>query len=226
MADEKRLLAHERLPIKLIMPNQGKESRIKSGGTPPKPFRTVDAKYRTHLSNQVAALRNAVIPQIHHIGAAPVRVKLLTQAVAKSHRPEHLFSVDSCPIVGAGKLGELFVKATAKGLDRLTSTIQNNKSDAITKELSCVESIEPITPNYRRGGIETVDVLRRSPRGKSGFVTRVRLFNFGGAREQGSLVEDFEIVPTIRSKPFPTSSRPRWSCRENPSETDARYCAV
>ena len=41
-----------------------------------------------------------------------MRVKLLSQAAAKSHRPEHLFSPQSCPIVGGGSLGELFVKAT------------------------------------------------------------------------------------------------------------------
>src|SRR5258708_38892879 len=35
---------------------------------------------------------------------APMRVKLLTQASAKSHRPERLFSRDSCPIIGAGRL--------------------------------------------------------------------------------------------------------------------------
>lgn len=192
MADEKRLLAQERLPIKLIMPKQGQESRVKGGGAPPTPFRTVDSKYRSHLNNQVAALRRAIIPQVARTGGAAVRVKLLTQAVAKSHRPEHLFSPQSCPIIGAGKLGELFVKATPKGLDRLSSTIQSNASEVIMKELSCVESIEPVTPVFRRNGLESIDVLRRSPRGKSGFVTRVRLFSFGMDQDQTRLVEDFE----------------------------------
>src|ERR1035438_1232347 len=119
MADETRLPRQERLLIKVIMPKQGMERKVSGGGAPPKPFRPVDARYRGRLSNQVAAIRAAIVPQIRTSGAAPVRVKLLSKAVAKSHRPEHLFSPQSCPIVGGGSLGELFVKATPQGLDRL-----------------------------------------------------------------------------------------------------------
>lgn len=192
MADETRLARQERLPIKLIMPEQGTERRIKIGGGPATPFRTVDSTYRARLSHQVSAIRSAVIPQIRETGVAPVRVKLLSKATAKSHRPENLFSAQSCPIIGSGRLGELFVKATPAGLDRLTDIIENNVSDRMVKELSCVEVIEPLTPIYRRGGVESTDVLRRSPRGHHGFITRVRLFNLGADSDQPKLVNDFE----------------------------------
>ena len=139
-------------------------------------------------------IRSAIVPQVRRTGTAPVRVKLLSKAAAKSHRPENLFSLESCPIIGSGRLGELFVKATPAGLDRLADIIENNTSDRITKELSCVEAIEPITPVFRRGGAEAKDVLRRSPRGKHGFITRVRLFNFGPDSDQPRLVEDFETI--------------------------------
>src|SRR5438270_155299 len=89
----------ERLPIKLIMPKQGMERRIQPGGPPPKPFRPVDENYRGRLSHQVTALRDAVIQQVERTGAAPVRVKLLAKAAAKSHRPEHILSEQSCPII-------------------------------------------------------------------------------------------------------------------------------
>lgn len=132
---------NERLPIKLIMPQQGKEKRVSGGGAAPKPFRPVTAAYRKSLSNQVSAIRDAVIPQIKQTGAAPVRVKLLTKAAAKSHRPESLFSSATCPIVGAGRLGELFVKATPEGLAKLAKMIETGDSDRLTKEISCVETI-------------------------------------------------------------------------------------
>jgi len=173
------------------MPKQGAQRKIPGGGMPPRPFRTVDAKYRVNLSTQVAALRSALIPQIRNVGAAPARVKLLLKAAAKSHRPENLFSPESCPIIGGGRLGELFVKTTPEGLDRLTNIIEKNQSDRMMKELSCVEAIEPITPVYRRGGMDANDVLRRSPRGKQGFIERVRLFNLGGI-DQARIVEDFK----------------------------------
>jgi serine protease AprX len=192
MADENRLVRYDRLPIKVIMPKQGVERKVPGGGPPPVPFRPVDARYRSRLSNQVSALRNVVIPQSRRVGVVPVRVKLIPKAVAKSHRPEHLFSPESCPIVGGGRLGELFIKATPKGLERLSEMIENDRSDRAVKELSCIETIEPVTPAFRRGGMEAKDVLRRSPRGKHGFIVRVRLFNFGTDKDQPNLVEDFE----------------------------------
>lgn len=205
MTDKTRPSRHERLPIKLIMPKQGVERKIPAGGTPPKEFRKVDEKYRSHLSNQVAALRKAVVPQIRHTGTAPIRVKLISKAVAKSHRPEHLFSSQSCPIIGSGRLGELFVKATPKGLDRLKHIIENNYTERINKELSCVEAIEPITPAYRCGGLEAKEVLRRSPRGKHGFITRVRLFNYGADDDQPNLVDDF--ISTCRKRDIRLSQK-------------------
>ena len=194
MADTPRPPRQQRLLIKVIMPKQGTERKVPGGGTPPKPFRTVDATYRSRLSMQVTAIRTAIAPQIKTSGAAPVRVKLLSKATAKSHRPERLFSARSCPIVGAGNLGELFVKATLEGLDRLRTIIDDNTADLITKELSCVETIEPVTPVYRRSRLDAEELLRRSPRGKHGFITRVRLFNFGAHHGQTKLVEDFEIT--------------------------------
>jgi hypothetical protein len=101
MPNETRPPRQDRLLIKVIMPKQGTERKVTAGGTPPKPFRTVDVKYRTRLSSQVSAIRMAMAPQIRTAGAAPVRVKLLSVAAAKSHRPEHLFSSQSCPIVAA-----------------------------------------------------------------------------------------------------------------------------
>jgi hypothetical protein len=164
MADAERgRRGQDRLPIKLIMPKQGVERNVSGGGSPPKPFRKVDNAYRQSLVNQVSAMRGALQPQLERTGAAPARVKVIAKAAAKSHRPEHLFSLQSCPIIGAGGLGELFIKATPDGLERLAETIAKNRSDRIMKELSCIESIEPVTPVHRRKGLNPTDVLRHSP---------------------------------------------------------------
>ena len=195
MADDKHPQSRtqrERLPIKLILPKQGQERVVPGGGTKPKPFREVTPEYRRRLVTQVSAIRQAVVPQITRVGAAPVRVKLLSKAAAKSHRPEHLFSRESCPIIGAGQLGELFLMATLEGLDKLTATISGNNAERIVKEISCVETIEPISSPYRRRNVESADILRRSPRGVRGFLTRVRLFNFGPDAHQQQLQMDFE----------------------------------
>ena len=211
MAEAPRPPRQERLLIKVIMPKQGTERKVPGGGTPPTPFRPVDAKYRARLSSQVAAIRTAIAPQVKTAGGAAVRVKLLSIAATKSHRPEHLFSPDSCPIVGAGSLGELFVKATPVGLKRLGKIIEGDRSDQMTKELSCVETIEPVTPVYRRIGLDAKDVLRRSPRGEQGFITRVGLFNFGADPDQLRLVTHFESACrrrgiTVHNRGYSSSS--------------------
>jgi serine protease AprX len=182
----------DRLPIKLIMPKQGTEKKVTGSGSPPKPFRPIDNTFRFSLSNQVSAISEALLPQMKQVSAAPIRVKLLSKAVAKSHRPENLFSAQTCPIVGTGQLGELFLKATPRGLAKLKDVIETNQSDRIIKELSCVETIEVITPTYRCKGIGASDVLRMSPRGQEGFITRVRLFNFGADQDQSKLIAHFE----------------------------------
>jgi len=63
MADITRPPRHERLLIKVIMPKQGTQHKVPGGGPPPKPFRTVDAKYRARLSTQVSAIRAAIVPR-------------------------------------------------------------------------------------------------------------------------------------------------------------------
>ncbi|MET0107428.1 MAG: S8 family serine peptidase [Candidatus Thiodiazotropha sp.] len=181
----------QRLPIKLIMPKQGTERRVPGGGTPPKPFREVDAQYRKRLSNQIDAVSDVLATPFEAVKAAPVRVKVISKAAAKSHRPEALFSEKSCPIIGSGKLGELFIKATPEGLDNLKELVNQNTSDKLIKELSCIESIEAITPVSRRHGISAKDVLRHSPRGQEGFILRVSLFDYGADEEQPLLVDDF-----------------------------------
>jgi hypothetical protein len=190
--DDGRKAHQDRLPIKLILPNQGKERTVPGGGSPPKPFRMVDGAFRQRLSTQLVAFKTAMVPQVRKTGSAPMRVKILSQAAAKSHRPEKLFSGETCPIIGAGRLGELFVKATPRGLDQLSSMVEENNAERIVKELSCIDAIEPITPTYRRDGVEPTDILRRSPRGKKGFITRVKLFDFGADDDQQKLVRDFQ----------------------------------
>lgn len=185
---------HERLPIKVILPKQYTERVVRRGGTPPKPFVPVDRDYRARLRTEVLAIREAVVPQVQRTGSAPVRVKLRTKAVAKSHRPDSLFAQASCPIIGAGYLGELFIKVTPQSLNRLAHAIAENTSDRIVKELSTVEDIEPVTPKFRRRNIDARDILRRSPRTKKGFMTRVRLFDFGRNDDQREHDEEFKEI--------------------------------
>jgi hypothetical protein len=180
-----------RLPIKVILPEQGKERRVSGGGAPPTPFRDVTDDYRKSLVTQVSAIRDSVSEETFNSARKiPLRIKVISKAVAKSHRPDYIFQ-NTCPIVGAGALGELFLKGSKEGLNKLIDTIENNQSARTIKELSSIEIIEPITPNLRRNGVKAVDILRKSPRREKGFLTRVKLFDFGPA-DQEIIVKDFK----------------------------------
>jgi serine protease AprX len=192
MADSTGEHQGERLPIKVILPKQGKERPVPGGGAPPKPFRPVTPEYRASLGTQVSAIQRVMTPTVSaRVGSIPLRVRVISQAVAKSHRPERLFSEATCPIVGAGGLGELFVKGTPGGLASLRHMIESDNADRVVKELSSIEVIEPITSSARRAGAEAIEILRKSPRRRKGFLTRVKLFDYGPDPDQERLLEDF-----------------------------------
>src|SRR5687767_5125093 len=88
-----------RLPIKVILPNQGVDRPILGGGGKKKPFQAVTQDFRRSLGTQIEALGVAVREQARQAGSAPIRVQLVKKAVAKTHRPKRLFSPKSCPIV-------------------------------------------------------------------------------------------------------------------------------
>jgi serine protease AprX len=153
-----------------------------------------DAAHRTRLKNEVAAVHRLVNVQAKSTGSAPMRVKLRSEAVAKTHRPDQsLFSESSCPIIGAGKLGELFVKATPNGLTRLERTIELNESQVIEKELSTVEVIEPVTAQFRRRELSSIEILKKSPRRRNGFMLQVKLFDFE-LDDQPKHIQEFRSV--------------------------------
>ena len=180
----------ERLFIKVILPHQGAERKVIASGAKPIPFRTVDMTFRKSLSTRIKAIDQIIRTSVDKVSAMPVRVKLIGKASAKSHRPESLFSSSTCPIIGAGKLGELFIKATASGLRKIDDMVLRGASDRIVKEISTVETIEPVTPSDRLGGQAAEDVLRTSPKVGTAYLTKVQLFDFNDD-DQEKLVDDF-----------------------------------
>lgn len=194
MVAPKPAVSADLLPIKLIMPKQGTEKRVLGGGGEKVPFRPVTHDYRASLSNQLSATQQAVAPMLAKVGAAPAQVRVLPKAAAKSHRPDSVFNDKTCPIVGAGQFGELFIKVTAEGVRRLNELITTNVSEQVVKDLSGIESIQAVTPASRRVGRSAAEILQQSPRRNNGFVTRVSLFDMGPGEGSLGLMPDFEAL--------------------------------
>lgn len=191
MEDKSKISAppKERLLIKVVLPKQGAERAVVAGGGPAKPFRTVDPAFRRSIVTRLHAIATSIKADSVK-GYAPVRVKILKEASAKSHRPEFLFSDQTCPIIGAGRLGELFIKGSDAGIHQIERIINTAKADRVIKEISTVETIEPITPEFRKMGLSAAEILARSPKTKNGYLVKVQLFDFGDD-DQNKLAAEF-----------------------------------
>lgn len=180
-----------RVPIKVILPTHGRERSVPGRDSRNQPFQPVDSEFRKSLGRQVVALRKAVAPLADRTGSVPARIRLHAHAVTKSHRPRTLFSAKTCPIIGAGSLGELFIKTTLEGLDLLTDRIEAGHSRQVVKELSAILTVEPITPAFRCSGQTARDILRDCPRRDKGFLARVCLFEFPEQYDSDKIFADF-----------------------------------
>lgn len=181
--------ARDRLLIKVILPKQGAERRVPVGRGKAKPFRRVDEAFRGSLVTRLHAVGTGFKTASVN-GFAPFRVKLIKEGSAKSHRPAFLFSDKTCPIFGAGRLGELFIKGSAAGLKSIEDYVRTSKNDRVVKEISTIETIEPITPEFRRAGRTPAEVLSHSPKLKGAYLVKVKLFDFGD-EDQAALHKDF-----------------------------------
>lgn len=73
------------------------------------------------------------------------KVIMKEKAIAKTHKPNNLFNTTTCPMVGTGKLNEIYVKITPKGIDNLEKEIKNTKAQTKTSEMTKIERIEMYT---------------------------------------------------------------------------------
>jgi serine protease AprX len=78
---------------------------------------------------------------------AVAKVGLKQLAIAKSHRPNELFNLDTCPIIGGNQLGELYVSVRPQGLDALIERLGTGKSEKAISNISTLETIRPYTAN-------------------------------------------------------------------------------
>jgi serine protease AprX len=170
----------ERLFIKVILPNQGREAKTPGGGSPPTPFKTVDGRFRARLVGELELVTAQVAQAPAGSPFVPMRVLLESKATAKSHRPDELFVPAGCPIIGNDRPGELFVQASREGLAALRTRISRGTSANLIKAISTVKCITPVLPADRLGGqtVETLMAAAPRHRTRSKALLKVRLFRY------------------------------------------------
>jgi hypothetical protein len=102
-------MPEERLYIKLVMPKQGREKQKPGGGGKVEPFRPVTSAGLGKLVAGLDAAEELLARAPLQRPVVPLRATFISKALAKSHWREALFDERSCPVIGAGKPGELFL---------------------------------------------------------------------------------------------------------------------
>lgn len=136
-----------RLPIKIVMPRESEFQPPDGGGGPAKVFGDVTAEVREALDYQVGEVEQHFRETFQRTSLPAVaRVALKPKALAKSHRPTDLLNERTCPIIGVGGFGELYVSARPRGLQGLSHRIQHLNTKRGIANISTISEILPYTP--------------------------------------------------------------------------------
>jgi hypothetical protein len=182
-----------RLPIKVVL-TQDEDLQAKPGrGSARKVFdeEALDQQ-RADLLGQIAVVRSQfgdILQRRSHLPAV-ARVILKKEALAKSHRPTHLFEKGSCPIIGGEDFGHLLVSVTKTGLDELEKDVARGRTGDLKADVSTLRRIEPYTADDAAGD-GGVAALQRVIAERRPNQLRIRLFRHDRGRANDALREEF-----------------------------------
>jgi len=196
-----------RLPIKVVVPDEGDFRKPEGGGAARKIFGEVTPQVRSSLADQVRGVRSHFSRSLRAKPrlACVARVLLRRDALAKCHRPASLFSARTCPIIGVRTLGELLVSVSSSGLQRLANKIQRDHSKTGTANISTVERIEPYT-SLDALGKDAGEGLRASVAERKSCL-KLRLFNHLSPAKHDEVVSSLRDVIQECSLPAPEPIR-------------------
>jgi hypothetical protein len=138
-------ISNEHLPIKEVFPSpQDFVVRVVKPQQWP-PFSPVTGEKRSGLADQMKTVKSHFATKFQDWGNVPAvaKVTLIPAAVAKTYRPTAIFDSTTCPIIGVGKLGELFVSVTPNGIAKVINRLMNNHGARAVAHISTIQSIEP-----------------------------------------------------------------------------------
>ena len=134
-----------RLPIKVVIP-QEQDLTSKSPGGGRNKFLDISDKEQAVFVEQVQAVREYFSDALSGSNIPAVaRVVLKEDALAKTYRPQSIFSRDTCPVFGGETIGSLLVSVRPAGLNRLEEAIRRKPTNAIAQDLATISRIEPYT---------------------------------------------------------------------------------
>jgi serine protease AprX len=192
----------EKLPIRVVRTKQEPKNK-KGGGGDKKIFfkdEEKEKKFPIRQESLIEDIKNIEVyfqesfkkhPNIPHVSKA----QLVEKAIAKSHRPTYLFSEDTCPIIGVGRLGQLFVKTAAKRLNALKRKIRQKPDSKTTinkweANISVTLNLSPFKEDDRlkeHTPESLMELLERDGRS----TIKVKLFDFFDREADGIAKKEF-----------------------------------
>lgn len=135
-------MSERNLPIKMIIP-RNTDYINNTGGGKDKYFCEVTDQLQSEIIEQFNVLNDFFEDFFEEEHNAPAigKVKIREEAIAKSHRPNDL--LQECPIIGVGKLDELYIKVTESGITKTIDKIRKLPSKKVGANLTTIVEIEP-----------------------------------------------------------------------------------
>ena len=181
-----------KLPIKVVPPLERDFYAPEPGGGTKKVFVQVTSEFRDELAAQVIGIRDRFKPAFDEFPDVPAvaRARIRPDAIAKSHRPVAMLSPNTCPIIGAEGLGDLLVRVTPQGLEKLAQRIETDRTKIGIANLSTLQSFEAYHPSVDlpKDDVAKVKLFRHNDAGydaavERSFLTVVRRFGIREPRE-------------------------------------------
>jgi hypothetical protein len=181
-------MPEERLYVKIVMPKQGIEKKKPGGGVKPETFTPVTPAMRTRLAASLDPIEKLLASVPLRRPVVPLKAILTPKALAKSHWRDALFDEKSCPVIGAGKPGELFLRASHEGIQTLKRRILHGHGDQLQKEISAVKELRAFVAEDRLNGVAPAKLFSAAPDVRGRHPIKVKLFNYGNLDTQTSEV--------------------------------------
>ncbi len=140
------------------------------------------SKFVLQCNNIKKEIENVEEKEIPFIG----KVIMKDKAIAKSHKPNSLFSNETCPMIGTGKLNEIYIKMTPEGISKLENEINTTSVQIKQSELTKIEKIE----RYNSDDVLKVDAKEISE------PLKIKLFDF--KNDEQNLKNEQKFIEKIK----------------------------
>jgi serine protease AprX len=143
-------MSNKNNPIQSVKVTQKDFKDVPSPKPNSKPIREVTKELVDKLK---ADIEQSAIELRNHFNTAPnvpavLKIRLLENALAKSHRPDKVFKDTTCPIIGTADFGVLLVSANEDGISQLKTRIQST-AKSIQPDIAVIEEISVFSSDDR-----------------------------------------------------------------------------